>query len=250
MEKEGEKKNHWEKTVGMTLPCGCAVAHRGLQPGKSRPENKSKRRKGWEKILITIPTQTWLTPGCTSPRPCAGRGMRDAGGGGGAGGGTCAGPRRATPTLGDNNAAPGRPRRRRGSPPPLSLPLPPSLLPPPPTQPSPHGDGGSLRPAAALPLCLARRRGRRPAGGCRRGWRCSCSLARPQRRRWGGREGQSRCRPARRQPRERGAAPVMETALLIPPPPLQAGATRTCKVFYATRGRWMKCPSLVVGERM
>lgn len=53
----------------MNLPCGHVVVHGGLQPSKSCTENKSKRHKGWQKVLITIPTQTWLTPGRSSPRP-------------------------------------------------------------------------------------------------------------------------------------------------------------------------------------
>lgn len=88
----------------MNRPCGHVVVHGGLQPSKSGTENKSKRHKGWEKVLITIPTQTWLTPGRSSPRPrvCprprgARRGRRGAGGTGR--------PRRATPTLRSNNAA-------------------------------------------------------------------------------------------------------------------------------------------------
>lgn len=67
----------------MNLPCGHAVAHGGLQPLKSRTENKCKRHKGRQKVLITIPTQTWLTPGRTSPLPpgCPRlRGARDASG--------------------------------------------------------------------------------------------------------------------------------------------------------------------------
>lgn len=93
----------------MNLPCGYAVVHGGLQPSKSCTENKSKRHKGWEKVLITIPTQTWLTRHRPAAAPGRGgcrrlRGARDAGGA--ARGGTVR-PRRATPTLRSNNAVPG-----------------------------------------------------------------------------------------------------------------------------------------------
>lgn len=88
----------------MNRSCRRVVVHGGLQPSKSRTENKSKRHKGWEKVLITIPTQTWLTPGRSSPRPrgCPRpRGARDAWRGAGGTGRL----RRATPTLRSNNAA-------------------------------------------------------------------------------------------------------------------------------------------------
>lgn len=93
----------------MNLPCGYAVVHGRLQPSEFCTENKSKRHKGWEKVLITIPTQTWLTRHRGAAAPGRGgcrrlRGARDAGGA--ARGGTVR-PRRATPTLRSNNAVPG-----------------------------------------------------------------------------------------------------------------------------------------------
>lgn len=48
------------------LPCRCCS---GLQQFSSWTENKPQTPRGWEKVLIIIPTQTWLTPGRTSPEP-------------------------------------------------------------------------------------------------------------------------------------------------------------------------------------
>lgn len=49
---------------------GYAVVHRRLQPPRPKilsrkPTRDAQRLR--KKVLITIPTQTWLTPGCTSP---------------------------------------------------------------------------------------------------------------------------------------------------------------------------------------